>query len=130
MISILPLCNLHAQVIIFNGISVSQLRAHCLCLNSSKPTCATDGSPLLIAVHLHPPLRGVVASHQPNLELIWHISETSGVCKKQIRKQFIRLEGGGLGEVFRCEVRWHAEQKKNNKNRGGLETRLLEIHVD
>ena len=97
IISILHLYNLQAQVIIFDGISVSQLYAHCLCLDSSKPTCATDGSPLPIAVHLHPPLRRVVASYQPNLELIWHISETSGVCKEQIGKQFIM----GGGEVFR-----------------------------
>ena len=82
IVSIRFWCNLQAQVVVSGGSCVSELSAHRLCLSSSKPTSATDGPPLSIAVHLHPPLRGISSSHQPNPQLKWYIRKTRRVCKE------------------------------------------------
>ena len=71
-------------MVIACGICVSELSAYRLCLSSSKPTSATDGPPLSIAVHLHSPLRGIPSSHQPNPQLIWYVRKTRRVCKRYI----------------------------------------------
>ena len=69
------------QLSVTNGVRVPQLPAHSLCLSRSKPTCAADGAPLSITVHLHSPLWGVATSHQPNLECIGAVWQTSRVCR-------------------------------------------------
>ena len=88
----LKVCNSRAKVVITSGIRVSELPAHCLCLSSSKTASATDGPPLSITVHLHPPLRGVSSSYQPNPELIWYIRKTRSVCKRYRLTQFMLNE--------------------------------------